>query len=552
MSYPPQWIAKWILQLGITPDPRRRRKLTRGRAAPRLLAEPLETRTLLSATQLVNGVLTGRIGDTQAVNQLQTQLADNFHAADETGKAVLSSDATQSDQYTAPAQTANRSQASDSTAPVPGAKTSDNSNAPQRIDGLTGPALEIDQAQVSNPNQDSATITPTDSAQPPGKFNEKAGSEPAVADPGQEPAAHGAQSDGSDFSTKSDAQKPADSSPPDSTKSAVAVGSNSVFTPEEPTSKSSSVSEQPPVDGPTLPSTESSNVRTMSPAALPADRGDTAERGQASGESQAIDPSTSDLRAFLASAATGGRGRLRLASVPSAFIAAANSASPEEMTSVITRSDSTSSEPRLVDSGSSDFEQASASSSTAAVVAGAASTAGGLIPAAIPAFALSLDELIRSRLALSSGMIEKPSVATDLDSLFADLWDDEQMLFPDARPNLDETIFPNGLPNTDEMPFPDSELDPSGSRSAFGITLVPPAVADADATGLAADVPSDARRLVAVEEGTLTAAADSLRPYKILMCLVPCLLIFGVSPVEVRDKLRAVRGTIPRLRSSGH
>jgi hypothetical protein len=41
-----------------------------------------------------------------------------------------------------------------------------------------------------------------------------------------------------------------------------------------------------------------------------------------------------------------------------------------------------------------------------------------------------------------------------LDSFFVELWDQDQLLFPDAGPVVDETLFPDGFPAPDDMPEP--------------------------------------------------------------------------------------------------
>jgi hypothetical protein len=48
---------------------------------------------------------------------------------------------------------------------------------------------------------------------------------------------------------------------------------------------------------------------------------------------------------------------------------------------------------------------------------------------------------------------DAPSEAA-LDSFFLELWDQDQLLFPDAGPPIDETLFPDGFPTPDDMPEP--------------------------------------------------------------------------------------------------
>jgi hypothetical protein len=49
-------------------------------------------------------------------------------------------------------------------------------------------------------------------------------------------------------------------------------------------------------------------------------------------------------------------------------------------------------------------------------------------------------------------LIESP--LADLDNLFVELWDEDQLLFPDALPGFEETLFPDGPPSIDDMPLP--------------------------------------------------------------------------------------------------
>jgi hypothetical protein len=54
----------------------------------------------------------------------------------------------------------------------------------------------------------------------------------------------------------------------------------------------------------------------------------------------------------------------------------------------------------------------------------------------------------------------------DIDSFFLEIWDQEQLLFPDAVPPTDELLFPGGLPAPDEMPLPPAIPNPEGPRWA--------------------------------------------------------------------------------------
>jgi hypothetical protein len=38
--------------------------------------------------------------------------------------------------------------------------------------------------------------------------------------------------------------------------------------------------------------------------------------------------------------------------------------------------------------------------------------------------------------------------------MFLDLWDDDQLLFPDTLPSIDEMFFPESMPKLDDMLMP--------------------------------------------------------------------------------------------------
>ena len=57
---------------------------------------------------------------------------------------------------------------------------------------------------------------------------------------------------------------------------------------------------------------------------------------------------------------------------------------------------------------------------------------------------------------------EAPTEAA-LDTFFLELWDQDQLLFPDAAPGIDETLFPDGIPSPDDMPAPGDILERTDS-----------------------------------------------------------------------------------------
>jgi hypothetical protein len=274
--------------------------------------------------------------------------------------------------------------------------------------------------------------------------------------------------------------------------------------------------------------------------------------------------------------APGGRGHPRLAAV----------AEPAIQTSVeVVQASAESFQASVESGGSAQASQSSGESSggsAGSTVDLAPSPAGGEsnassdkpLPAplqatqSIPQMLVNLDDLVRSRLGLpSSGFLNRSGVETDLDSYFLDVWDDDQMRFPDASPAIDETLFPNGIPNIDEMPFPDpmpapGEATPLPGGASYGISMSSPApdmgldflsMAQPLVTGLINAAVGPAAQRDA--DGDLIESSseklkphDPLRVYKLVMCLLPCFFAFGISAEGLREKTNIIRGRLPRLR----
>jgi hypothetical protein len=182
----------------------------------------------------------------------------------------------------------------------------------------------------------------------------------------------------------------------------------------------------------------------------------------------------------------------------------------------------------------------------------------------------------------------------DLDRLFLDLWDDDQLLFPDSLPPIDEMLFPDTAPNLDDMLSPnaspkgDDSSDPDG-RSQVPIAapeavamgdppaLAAPAIATLDSVGIPslivihspelsspATATGDAHRFAAIsplvpanevrEDADLLpqveepATGDNLRPYYIALGMIPCLAAFGYTPSSLRDHVREGQRAWRRLR----
>jgi hypothetical protein len=178
----------------------------------------------------------------------------------------------------------------------------------------------------------------------------------------------------------------------------------------------------------------------------------------------------------------------------------------------------------------------------------------------------------------------------DGDGAFLELWDRDQLLFPDSLPKVEELLFPGGLPRTEEMPFPDEapNLDNSlsgGERPievplfagpAGKATVLAPAVPEGQeavaslvpAAGLSSGPalsPPDANRAEVPPVGPHTTAQvspteapaarrdtaraarqraraeDPLRPYQIALGMLPFLPAFGFTAVTLREKVLAGR-----------
>jgi hypothetical protein len=203
--------------------------------------------------------------------------------------------------------------------------------------------------------------------------------------------------------------------------------------------------------------------------------------------------------------------------------------------------------------------------------------------------------------------------ASDLDSLFLEIWDDDQLLFPDALPPIDETLFPEVMPKLDEMSAPNAPASPDDFSSELGqnnpASIAAPAAGEdtiivgmEDAPAFAAPanmagnawsfapifqaVPTTVRFNPAAARGGThakpahsagaagpavshgnewqdgvsiapdaaeePASEDNLRPYQIALGMMPFLPAFGYTPVSLREHVRAGRRAWKRLRDYLH
>jgi hypothetical protein len=145
------------------------------------------------------------------------------------------------------------------------------------------------------------------------------------------------------------------------------------------------------------------------------------------------------------------------------------------------------------------------------------------------------------------------------DGAFLELWDRDQLLFPDSLPKADEMQFPGGLPWQREMPLPERpERTPNlGGPLSLSVSLGEPPVAEVatvltsavEETGEAAEsAPARLDGLEAVGERLEESPADQtdtdrgkdpLRPYKVALGLLPFLPAFGFTAVTLREQVQA-------------
>jgi hypothetical protein len=167
---------------------------------------------------------------------------------------------------------------------------------------------------------------------------------------------------------------------------------------------------------------------------------------------------------------------------------------------------------------------------------------------------------------------------TDLDKLFLEWWDEDQLLFPDEQPPIDEMLFPEAMPQLEDMILPNDMLLPNESSSGEDASLdlgrlglvptpAPKLVRWEDA--LAFDAPEtatgEAPRLAPVsqpvtakawlETASATAAlaeeptaGENLRPYHIALGMMPFLVAMGYTPSTLRDNVQEGQRVWKRLR----
>ncbi len=254
--------------------------------------------------------------------------------------------------------------------------------------------------------------------------------------------------------------------------------------------------------------------------------------------------------------------------------------------------------------GSSSGSEEESGASMPGANSGSSSTGTPLLIATFPNTSGAFAPLVMGLSTPPSGdSIKAPAFynqISDLDRLFLDLWDDDQLLFPDTLPSIDERLFPDSMPKLDDMLLPNSspwEDDPllnPDQRSqapvvvpaAVGVEDAPvfaaPVLANGNSIGipslilipspaLAAPAPvaSDVHRLAPISQPTTAngwqeddfgiptseeepASGDNLRPYRIALGMIPCLVAFGYTPSRLREHVHAGQRAWKRLRSHRH
>jgi hypothetical protein len=148
----------------------------------------------------------------------------------------------------------------------------------------------------------------------------------------------------------------------------------------------------------------------------------------------------------------------------------------------------------------------------------------------------------------------------DLDKLFLEWWDDDQLLFPDSLPPIDESLFPDVMPQRDDMLLPNDMLVPneipSGEDVSLDLKLLsqPPVATVGKEHVLPFDVlpRGNGWRESAIadpDSAEESVARASIRPYHIALGMLPFLVAFGYTPSTLREHVHAGRRIWKRLRS---
>jgi hypothetical protein len=166
--------------------------------------------------------------------------------------------------------------------------------------------------------------------------------------------------------------------------------------------------------------------------------------------------------------------------------------------------------PSGLEDGAPQIESALAS----AGLGGASLSAGALVPVGGGGYSALVTMLLPPSTA--AGGVGNPTTAIrpeDLDSLFVEVWDADQLQFPQTLTPLNETLFPEGMPKGDERPShnPPSALDDFywGLGQPNAAPGAAPEANDAAAVGTENAAPSVAPEAVAANLAPF--APDSVR-----------------------------------------
>jgi hypothetical protein len=136
----------------------------------------------------------------------------------------------------------------------------------------------------------------------------------------------------------------------------------------------------------------------------------------------------------------------------------------------------------------------------------------------------------------------RPLPPAGLDGLFLEIWDDEQLLFPNTIPQVDDVLFPDAVLPPDDMPSPGAM--PAGADGGADTAAEPPSSALPIARdSLPAVEPSEERAGNSwdARDDSRPENADGMRPFSPLLDLMPYLVGLAAAPDWMRDQVKEAR-----------
>jgi hypothetical protein len=149
----------------------------------------------------------------------------------------------------------------------------------------------------------------------------------------------------------------------------------------------------------------------------------------------------------------------------------------------------------------------------------------------------------------------RPLPPTDLDRLVLEIWDDEQLLFPDTIPQVDDVLFPDAVPTPDDMPSPgtmpaatdggaDTAAGPPGSALPIArdsLPAVPPVEPSEELAGNSRDARDDSGPENADRVRPFSPFRD-VRPFNPFRDVTPSAFALATAPHWMRDQAKNARG----------